>query len=197
VNAELFPKTTALLRNSDIADVPSVEAFFARQAPDTGIALHTDDCNFILTMHLSLDVPDRKSWIEVGGERRYWENGRALCFDTSFYHQTMNESTTENRTVLLIRYWHPMLSMAERNAVTFLFNAIGDPSIVENEDEMGTVSGMSATSIKAHQSAAEAHAYKTGRLGSARDQRRKAVHKQKKSARAIPKGSGGGGFGAK
>lgn len=144
VNAELFPKATALLRDSGL-EVPSVEAFYARQSPDTGIALHTDDCNFILTMHLSLDVPPGQSWIEVAGERRYWENGKALIFDTSYFHRTMNESKTKDRTVLLIRFWHPQLSIVERDALSHVFRAIEDPSIVESvgdEKKSATQTGL-------------------------------------------------------
>lgn len=126
VNTKLFPKTTAIVQDKD-ADVPSVEAFFARQAPDTGIKLHTDDCNFILTMHLAVSAPEHKSWIEVAGQRRYWENGKALVFNTSFFHQTMNESKHEDRMVLLIRFWHPQLTQNEREALSFLFQAIDDP----------------------------------------------------------------------
>lgn len=125
-NTEIFPKTTALLREGS-TEIPCVEAFFAKQAPGTGIKLHTDDCNFIMTMHLGLDVPDGKSWIEVGGERRYWENGKALVFNTSFYHQTMNESQDADRTVLLIRFWHPDLKPVERDAMSFLFELIAQP----------------------------------------------------------------------
>lgn len=126
VNTKLFPKTTKVLKDR-VARVPSVESFFARQSPKTGIKLHTDDCNFILTMHLGLKVPSEKSWIEVGGERRYWQQGKALVFNTSFYHQTMNESEDEDRTVLLIRFWHPELSRVERNALQYLFQLIDDP----------------------------------------------------------------------
>lgn len=126
VNTQLFPKTTAILQDPS-ANVPSVEAFFARQAPNTGIKLHTDDCNFILTMHLGLSVPPQQSWIEVGGQRRYWQDGKALLFNTSFFHQTMNESSEHNRIVLLLRVWHPGLSMVERSALQYLFELIDDP----------------------------------------------------------------------
>lgn len=125
-NSNLFPITTKILQDEN-AHVPSVEAFFARQTPNTGIKLHTDYCNFILTMHLGLTVPSHQSWIEVGGERRYWEEGKALVFNTSFYHQTMNESTKEDRVVLLIRFWHPQLSKVEREALQYLFELIDDP----------------------------------------------------------------------
>lgn len=126
VNTKLFPDTTAILRD-ETADVPCIEAFFARQAPDSGIKLHTDDCNFIMTMHLGLTVPTGLSWIEVGGERRYWEDGKALVFNTSFFHQTMNESTDQDRIVLLLRFWHPGLTLVERKALQFLFHLIEDP----------------------------------------------------------------------
>lgn len=126
VNTNLFPKTTAILQDPS-AKIPSVEAFFARQAPNTGIKLHTDDCNFILTMHLGLTVPPQQSWIEVGGVRRYWQEGKALLFNTSFFHQTMNESSEQNRVVLLLRVWHPGLTSVERLALQYLFQLIDDP----------------------------------------------------------------------
>lgn len=126
VNTSLFPKTTAILKDPS-AQVPSVEAFFARQAPNTGIKLHTDDCNFILTMHLGLSIPPKQSWIEVGGIRRYWQEGKALLFNTSFFHQTMNESSEQNRIVLLLRVWHPGLTAVERLALQYLFELIDDP----------------------------------------------------------------------
>ncbi|PXF48422.1 Aspartate beta-hydroxylase domain-containing protein 2 [Gracilariopsis chorda] len=127
INMKLFPETVKILRD-ETADVPSVEAFFAKQAPNTGIKLHTDYCNFILTMHLALSAPRDMSWIEVGGERRYWENGKGLVFNTSFFHQTMNESEDQERHVLLIRFWHPELSEVERKALSFLFTIIENPA---------------------------------------------------------------------
>lgn len=35
-------------------------------------------------------TPTTRCWIEVGGERRYWEEGRALIMDTTFSHRTCN-----------------------------------------------------------------------------------------------------------
>lgn len=126
-NTKLFPETSRILQDKE-ADVPAVEAFFARQSPKSGIKLHTDDCNFVLTMHLGLSVPKGKAWIEVAGERRYWEDGKSIVFNTSYYHQTMNESEEHDRLVLLIRFWHPQLSKDEREALGFLFEAIESPN---------------------------------------------------------------------
>ena len=132
VNGKIFPSTVGRLQ---AAAVPSVEAFFARQGKGgTGIALHTDDCNFILTAHLTLDVPSEEEacWIEVAGERRYYdEPGKLLVFDTSFFHRTRNESPNRDRTVLLIRFWHPGLTVAECEALGFLFESISNPSLAK------------------------------------------------------------------
>ena len=125
-NVALFPKTTALVRE---ANTPSVEVFFAKQAPKTGIKPHTDFTNFIMTAHLGLDVPPPpESWMKVGEETRYWENGVGMCADTSFIHSTFNESATIDRYVLIVRFWHPELTRHERNGVRFLFDAFEDLS---------------------------------------------------------------------
>ena len=49
------------------ANAPSVEVFFAKQAPKTGIKPHTDFTNFIMTAHLGPDwrtlvLQDRCEW---------------------------------------------------------------------------------------------------------------------------------------
>jgi|Transcript_3122 hypothetical protein len=125
VNAQLFPVTTALLKDSKC---PSVEVFFARQPPKTGIKPHTDNTNFILTAHLGLDVPERLSWMQVGDFKQYWENGKGLVADTSFIHSTANESAEMDRYVLIVRFWHPELSEVECQALQFLFDALDDPT---------------------------------------------------------------------
>lgn len=45
---------------------PTLEVFFARQPPGTGIKSHTDFVNFIQTTHLGLQVPEGDCWIKVG-----------------------------------------------------------------------------------------------------------------------------------
>lgn len=44
--------------------------------------------------------------MRVGEEKRTWENGKALVLDTSFEHETCNDSRRD-RIVLIIDYWHP------------------------------------------------------------------------------------------
>jgi aspartyl/asparaginyl beta-hydroxylase (cupin superfamily) len=200
VNSAIFPRTVALLREpgdeKDPEHVPSVEAFFARQKPATGIALHTDDCNFILTMHLALDVPEGQSWVEVAGERRYWENGRALVFDTSYYHRTMNESLEQERTVLLIRFWHPQLTLVERDAMSFIFRAIEDPSIVDSYAEQVELETPSKPSARIARTSAPTVTALPTTSDIPRAQRRAQQEKTKKRNKNIGKsGSSGVGFG--
>lgn len=109
-----FPKTVELIKT---LNVPSCEAFFAKQAPKSGIAPHSDKNNFIITSHLGLDVPEGECWINVGNERHYWKNGKTAAFDTSIIHSTQNLSD-KPRYVLMIRFWHPELSLIEREAFT-------------------------------------------------------------------------------
>jgi len=124
-NSSLFPRTTELVKRFK---VPSVEVFFARQSPQTGIEPHSDNTNFILTSHLGLDVPEGECWMRVGNEQHFWKNGSGVIADTSFIHSTKNLSEKTDRYVLIIRFWHPGLSKTERNALTFLFDAIEDPT---------------------------------------------------------------------
>jgi len=126
-NCALFPKTVELLKTNL---VPSVEVFFAKQAPNTGIKPHTDNTNFILTSHLGLDVPEGECWMKVGEFKKEWKNGQGMIADTSFVHSTANESEVQTRYVLIIRFWHPELTTVERCALQFLFDALADPSDV-------------------------------------------------------------------
>lgn len=46
---------------------PTLEVFFARQPPGTGIKAHTDYVNFVQTTHLGLIVPEGDCWMKVSG----------------------------------------------------------------------------------------------------------------------------------
>ncbi|OSX81108.1 hypothetical protein BU14_0027s0130 [Porphyra umbilicalis] len=131
-NVHRFPKTVALLTGGvdGVPPVPSVEVFFARQAAGSGIAPHTDGCNFILTSHLALIAQADKAYIDVGGVRRYWAEGKAMVFDTSYVHSTMNTGDA-SRYVLLVRLWHPDVTAAEREALGWIFAALEDPRLVD------------------------------------------------------------------
>jgi len=119
-NCAAFPRTYELLKSLKIP-LAVRGVCFARQAPDTGVQPHSDGRNFILTSHLGLKVPDG-CWIEVGGERRGWEVGKLTTIDTSFIHSTGNPSSDEDRHVLILDFWHPELTEAERAALEFVYD---------------------------------------------------------------------------
>mmetsp|Transcript_20877 Transcript_20877/g.63642 ORF Transcript_20877/g.63642 Transcript_20877/m.63642 type:complete len:87 (+) Transcript_20877:265-525(+) len=50
--------------------------------------------------------------------------------DTSFIHSTEN-NTDQDRFVLLLRVWHPEVTKIEREALSFVFRATEDPSLLE------------------------------------------------------------------
>lgn len=65
-------------------------------------------------------MPKEGCWINVAGETRQWEANKALVLDTTFEHSTGNESG-EDRYVLIIDFWHPGLTQAERDALSVIF----------------------------------------------------------------------------
>ena len=118
-NSEEFPKTYELLRSLKIP-LAVRGVCFARQSPGSGVQPHSDGRNFILTSHLGLKIPEG-CWIEVGGERKGWEEGKLTTLDTSFTHSTGNPSESD-RHVLIIDFWHPELTDAERAALDFVYD---------------------------------------------------------------------------
>jgi hypothetical protein len=122
-----FPQTYHIVRSLNIP-LAIRGVCFARQEGMSGVAPHSDGRNFILTAHLGLKIPTG-CWIKVGEDddtrnfvsRREWEEGKIILLDTSFEHSTGNP-TTEDRHVLIIDFWHPELSEAEKAALSFIYD---------------------------------------------------------------------------
>jgi aspartate beta-hydroxylase len=133
-NCQAFPETYELLRSLNIP-LAVRGVCFARQAPGSGVQPHSDGRNFILTSHLGLSIPaandGNECWIEVGGERRGWQEGKLTTLDTSFTHSTGNP-TQQDRHVLILDFWHPELTTAERAALEFVYD-------LRNKFESGAV----------------------------------------------------------
>lgn len=133
-NCQAFPQTYELLRSLNIP-LAVRGVCFARQAPGSGVQPHSDGRNFILTSHLGLSIPtaleNGPCWIEVGGERRGWQEGKLTTLDTSFTHSTGNP-TDQDRHVLILDFWHPELTTAERGALEFIYD-------LRNKFESGVV----------------------------------------------------------
>ncbi|MGK3739288.1 MAG: hypothetical protein ACI90V_006135 [Bacillariaceae sp.] len=118
------PVTKRLLKRY-VADAVSLaesgggEIIFSKLAPHTHIDAHCGPTNLRLTAHLGLTVPDKDN--NGGGECKiriknnwyYWETGKILLFDDSYEHEIRND-TDKVRIVLLMRFWHPLLSREKR-----------------------------------------------------------------------------------
>jgi glucan biosynthesis protein len=57
----------------------------------------------------------------VGEETQTWQEGKLTTLDTSFEHSTGNPTDSE-RHVLIIDFWHPELTEAERAALEFVYD---------------------------------------------------------------------------
>lgn len=118
-----FPRTLEILKACHVP-VSVRGVVFARQAPKSGVAQHSDGRNFILTGHLGLMVPPRveECVMVVAGEARPWQENKLLLLDTSFLHHTENNSD-HDRYVLIIDVWHPEVTEQEKTALRFLYDA--------------------------------------------------------------------------
>jgi aspartyl/asparaginyl beta-hydroxylase (cupin superfamily) len=92
--------------------IPGIRtAFFSILEPGKRIPLHTGPYNGVLRLHLGLVVPEpaERCWIEVGGERYSWREGRAVVFDDLYPHQVHND-TDGLRAVLFVDFERPCRS---------------------------------------------------------------------------------------
>jgi aspartyl/asparaginyl beta-hydroxylase (cupin superfamily) len=65
-----------------------------------------------LTCQMGIQVPDNESaYIQVGSEKRYWQAGQCLVYDTTYIHETKNTHATQDRVVLHIDFFN-LLSMS-------------------------------------------------------------------------------------
>jgi len=80
--------------------------------PGGHLTPHHGATSGILRVHLGIDVPEG-NWIEVGGKRTYFKNGKCFAFDDSTVHEVHNESKRP-RTNLIIDCWMPMSISGQR-----------------------------------------------------------------------------------
>jgi len=112
-----------------LAEAGGGEVIFSVMGPGTKVRAHCGTTNLRLTAHLGLIVPPSSSGghdgdddpvhpeancrIRVADEWHTWKEGHVLVFDDSFEHEVEN-STSSIRAVLLFRFWHPDVSLRER-----------------------------------------------------------------------------------
>ena len=146
-NAKLFPVTSKAIHDSGI---PAVEAFFASMDAHSSIEPHSDFTNFVLTCHLPLIVPENgnnKCRLTVGDETRQWTEGNLILFDTSIYHDAINEADA-TRYILMLRIWHPDLTKEECDALQFIYDCLEHPELLSEDTEIALSAQRLATSMK-------------------------------------------------
>lgn len=118
-NCEQFPQTVQLLQEAK-APLAMRGVIVARQVPGSGVLPHSDGRNIFLTAHFGLSIPEDCD-ITVGGVTTNWIEDEAIILDTSFVHSTRN-SSEEDRFVLIVDFWHPDLTVPEREALEFIYD---------------------------------------------------------------------------
>ena len=102
----LCPVTTEIMESVPIA---GRIAGFNRQQPQTGIPRHSDSNNMWLTCQMGVKIPkNNAAYIRVGPETQRWARGECLLYDTTYEHETFNESEDEERVVLHIDFWNTL-----------------------------------------------------------------------------------------
>ncbi len=104
-NCARAPVTAALVRQ--IPDLNS--AFFSILEPGAIIPRHRGVTRGLVTCHLGLIVPDtpERCVMQVEDTNRFWEKGKWLVFDDSYYHEVHNQ-TDQRRVILLVQVKRPM-----------------------------------------------------------------------------------------
>ncbi|KAL7464389.1 hypothetical protein ACHAXS_004729 [Conticribra weissflogii] len=141
-----FPKTTDIIesqcphRMAGKCGLGSV--YFSKLDPNIKVVEHCGPTNVRWRCHIPLVVPNTKRSNENGWEHRShlrvgrpgvneekveWEEGVPILFDDSFLHSALHvgsisdNGVDESRIVLIIDFWHPSLSEADRTALGVLY----------------------------------------------------------------------------
>ncbi|XP_022102120.1 aspartate beta-hydroxylase domain-containing protein 2-like, partial [Acanthaster planci] len=123
-NCSKCPKTVAILDNLEVfmKDCAFGNAMFSVLEAGTHITEHYGPCNVRIRCHLGLHIPANCT-LTVAHQSRQWHEGKCLLFDDSFLHEARHDGRDDKgpRVVLMIDFWHPDVTQAERNALCHLF----------------------------------------------------------------------------
>jgi len=101
-NAKKCPKTMELLSKIEGINI----AGFSWMTPNSEIPMHRDMTGLkygSLAYHLGLIVPEGDAILNVEGQTEKEEEGKAIIFDSTFFHSTVNE-TISDRIILYIDF---------------------------------------------------------------------------------------------
>ncbi len=104
-NCDRCPETAKLLEK-----IPGLKvAFFSILAPGKHIPEHRGKHKGLIRYHLGLKVPEPKEAcrIRIEDQIAYWEEGKSLLFDDTYYHEVWND-TNDYRVVLFLDIARPL-----------------------------------------------------------------------------------------
>lgn len=104
-NCQLCPETTKIIES-----IPGMyTAMFSVLSPGKHIPLHRGPYKGLLRCQLALLIPQpgEDCWIEVGGEKSNWEEGKCMVFDDTYKHQVQN-NTEGLRVILFLDIFRPL-----------------------------------------------------------------------------------------
>lgn len=109
-----FPKTAEILRALPLSQYEGVPAYawLSILQPGVELPVHHGASSAHVTVHLGIDVPQGNCVLQVIGEERAWEAGKAFAFMDSFAHNSWNHSD-KPRVILVVQTPHPELSTEE------------------------------------------------------------------------------------
>jgi len=103
-NCNMMPHTNQILRKHAYI----VSAYVSILGPRKRLNPHVGPYSGVLRLHLALDIPHpRRCYIDVGGKRGYWEEGKCLLFDDTYEHVAVN-NTDALRAVLFMDVAKPL-----------------------------------------------------------------------------------------
>jgi ornithine lipid ester-linked acyl 2-hydroxylase len=104
-NCDRCPETARLLKQ-----IPGLKvAFFSILAPGKHIPEHRGKHKGLIRYHLGLKVPEPKEAcrIRLADQVAYWEEGKSLIFDDTYFHEVWND-TNDYRVVLFLDVARPL-----------------------------------------------------------------------------------------
>ena len=100
--SKYFPKTIAYIK---ACNEVFVSIKYSALQPGTHIRPHTGPSNALLRTHLTL-VHTGGARMRIGSKWTYFEEGKAIVFDSSWEHEVHHDGN-DIRVVLILDVWHP------------------------------------------------------------------------------------------
>jgi hypothetical protein len=101
-------------------DYPWADALLSVHVARSALGAHCSVDTVRVRCHLGLQVPP-DCGIRVAGQDRTWTEGGALLFDDAYRHEVWNEGDA-TRAILIVDFWNPDLTAAERAALVAGFS---------------------------------------------------------------------------